>query len=62
MEAFYEMKAVYREVAQSLSQSYDVVKSLHCHFKCGRVETVPIPGRTQSAIDDATIQHVEIPF
>ena len=56
-EAFDEMKEVYGEDAPS----YDVVKHWHRQFKCGRtsVETAPIPGRSQSAIDDATIQQVE---
>ena len=56
-EAFDEMKEVYGEDAPS----YDVVKHWHRQFRCGRtsVETAPIPGRSQSAIDDATIQQVE---
>ena len=41
--------------------AYDVVKDWHRQFKCGltSMETVPIPGRLQSAIDDAIIQQVE---
>ena len=37
---------------------YDVFKDWHRQFKCGRtsVETVTIPDRPQSAIDNATIQ------
>ena len=51
--AFDEIKTVYGEY----TPSYDV-KHWHSEFKCGHtsVETVPIPGRPQSAIDDATIQ------
>ena len=41
--------------------SYDVVKHWHHQFKCGRtsVETAPIPGCPQSAIDEDTIHQVE---
>ena len=55
-EALDEMKDVYGDDAPS----YDVVKHWHRQFKCGRksVEMTPIPGRPQSASDDATIQQV----
>ena len=38
--------------------SYNIVKLWLCQFKYSRtsVKTVPIHGRPQSAIDDATIQ------
>ena len=57
MGAFNEMKAFYVEYVLS----YNVVKYWHHQFRRGRtlVESVPIPGRPQSAIDDATIQQVE---
>ena len=50
------MKAVYGEDAPS----YKVVKGWHRQFQCRRtsVKTVPILGRPQSVIDDATMQHV----
>lgn len=56
-ETFDEMKETYGEDAPS----YDVVKHWHRQFKCGRtsVETAPIPGRPQSAIDEDTIRQVE---
>ena len=41
--------------------SYNIVKLWLCQFKCSSTsaKTVPIPGRPQSAIDDATIQQLE---
>ena len=43
------------------SPSYDVVKHWHRQLKCSHtsVDTVPILGQPQSAIDDATIQQIE---
>ncbi|XP_047501885.1 mucin-2-like isoform X1 [Penaeus chinensis] len=56
-QTFNEMKATYGEDAPS----YYVVKHWHRQFRCGRksVETAPIPGRPQSAIDEDTIHQVE---
>lgn len=58
LEIFDDMKATYGEDAPS----YDVVKHWHRQFRHGRtsVETAPIPGRPQSAIDEDTIHQVEI--
>ncbi|XP_063847842.1 protein GVQW3-like [Scylla paramamosain] len=56
-ETFDEMKDTYGEGAPS----YDVVKHWHHQFMCGwtSVETAPIPGRPQSAINEDTIRQVE---
>ncbi|XP_076467208.1 protein GVQW3-like [Babylonia areolata] len=56
-ETFDEMKETYGEDAPS----HDVVKHWHRQFKYDRIslETAPIPGRPQSAIDEDTIRQVE---
>ena len=56
-EIHEEMTAVYRDEAPS----YGIVKHWHRHFRCSRTsaESMPIPGRPHSAIDDSTIRKVE---
>lgn len=55
-----ESKQLMMRMPLGYAPSYDA-KQWHCQFRCSRrsVETAPIPGRSQSAIDEDIIHGVE---